>query len=166
MSRLIIVCGLPGTGKSTFAASLSAAMDAIHLNTDKVRSDLDRRGHYSREDKALIYDILLQTTREKVKNGELVVLDGTFYRQALRKPFIALAEELNAQVHWFEVIASEAVVRERVARQRPYTEADFQVYRKIKDAYDPLVIPHLVLDSELLSPAEMVSTAMEYLKNR
>jgi hypothetical protein len=57
-------------------------------------------------------------------------------------------------------------VRERVARQRPYTEADFQVYRKIKDAYDPLVIPHLVLDSELQSPAEMVRTAMEYLKNR
>ncbi|HDH91341.1 MAG TPA: hypothetical protein ENF38_00140, partial [Candidatus Aenigmarchaeota archaeon] len=34
---LIVVCGLPGTGKSTIARYLSKKLDAIILSTDRIR---------------------------------------------------------------------------------------------------------------------------------
>ncbi|MBK7408303.1 MAG: AAA family ATPase [Saprospirales bacterium] len=48
---LILITGLPGAGKSTFALALAAANGAVHLNTDRVRAKLGLRGHYDPESK-------------------------------------------------------------------------------------------------------------------
>lgn len=39
MRCLILVCGLPGSGKTTFAAQLAEAFDAEHINADEVRAE-------------------------------------------------------------------------------------------------------------------------------
>jgi len=36
---LVIVCGLPGVGKTTFAKKLAPMLNAIVLSTDKIRRD-------------------------------------------------------------------------------------------------------------------------------
>ena len=38
MSRRILICGLPGAGKTTLAEALTPLLKAIHINADKVRN--------------------------------------------------------------------------------------------------------------------------------
>ncbi|HLF62530.1 MAG TPA: AAA family ATPase [Saprospiraceae bacterium] len=163
MTRMTIVCGLPGTGKSTFALALAESIGAVHLNTDRVRHALGRQGQYSLALKSAIYDSLLLRAREALNAGKDVVLDGTFYKEKLRRTFILLAEELQVPVHWIEMVASEKTVRERVSKTRPYTEADYSVYQKIKNEFDPLPPGRLTLDSDILKVDDMVRLAKEYI---
>lgn len=163
MSRIVIVCGLPGTGKTTFAAALAHAIHAVHLNTDRIRHAMGRQGQYSIALKAAIYESLLLRSREALLAKKNVVLDGTFYKKRFRKAFIHLANELHTPIHWIEITASDQSIRERVSKTRPYTEADYSVYQKVKSEFDPLPPERLVLDSDLHTIEEMVQLAVRYL---
>lgn len=163
MSRIVIVCGLPGTGKTTFAAALAQPLHALHLNTDRIRHAMGRQGQYSIALKAAIYESLLLRTREALLARKNVILDGTFYKKRFRKSFIHLANELHTPIHWIEIIASEQSIRERVSKTRPFTEADYNVYLKVKSEFDPLPHERLVLDSDIHTIEEMVQLASRYL---
>lgn len=163
MPRIIIVCGLPGTGKTTFASALANALKAVHLNTDKIRWAMGKQGQYSMTLKTAIYESMALRTKEALWAQKDVVLDGTFNKRKFRKTFLQLAKEFNAQVSWIEVTASEETIRERVSRSRPFTEADYNVYLKAKRERDPLPPERLILDSGNSSPDEMVEQAKKYL---
>jgi adenylate kinase family enzyme len=48
---IIQVIGLPGSGKTTFAKELAARINAIHLNADDVRAELNKDLGFSEEDR-------------------------------------------------------------------------------------------------------------------
>jgi len=93
MAMLIMVVGLPGTGKSTFARELAQVINGNHFNTDMIRDSLNLRGSYDKESKQRVYDELLLRTEETLKSGGIAIVDGTFYLHSLRKTFIDLAEK-------------------------------------------------------------------------
>src|ERR1700744_3810155 len=51
MSRKILVMGLPGAGKTTFATALAPLLNAVVFNADAVRANLSRDLGFSREDR-------------------------------------------------------------------------------------------------------------------
>jgi len=160
---MIIVCGLPGSGKTTFAIALARAIGAVHLNTDRIRAAEGKQGQYTNTTKTGVYESLYARCREELLQGNVVVLDGTFSRDDYRAPFTLLADELSVPLIWIEIIAPENVIRERVSKTRAYTEADFSVYQKIKMEFEPLPPGHLVLDSVTKSTKEMLEQAEAYL---
>ena len=48
---IIHIMGLPGTGKTTLAKALSERINAIHINADEVRADLNSDLGFSPEDR-------------------------------------------------------------------------------------------------------------------
>jgi len=163
-SVLIVVLGLPGTGKTTFARALAAQTGARHLNTDMLRAELGLRGQYDETTKARVYDELLQLARTTLRQGTPVVLDGTFYRQAFRDRISDLAQETGAVLKWLELRASAETVRQRVSGKRPYSEADFAVYQKLREAFEPLKGEHLSLESDRQTLEAMLLRAREYIQ--
>ena len=157
MVKLIMVTGLPGTGKTTFARKLAEALDAVHLNTDMVREAMGVRGQYDDATKEAVYAELRRRVAAALDDGARVVVDGTFYLRSLRLSFRRLASARNIEHHWIELRADEAVIRELVAGRRPDSDADFSVYLKIKDIYEPIREPHTELWSDRLPLAEMVA---------
>lgn len=160
---LILITGLPGTGKTTLAREYAAKYGALHLNSDLLRRELGLMGHYRPEDKKKVYDALLERAREALSAGKEVVVDSTFFKESIRKPFRTLAAECNARLYWVEVRASERTIRERVQTPRPDSEADFDVYEKIRDAYEPLREPHLTLWSDEMSLEAMSVSVRGYV---
>lgn len=161
---LIIVSGLPGTGKTTFADALAAHLKVSHLNSDIIRDELGERGKYDPETKARVYKVMLKRTAKLLQKGATVIVDATFHESKTRQPFLELVKNEGKPLTWIELKAEEAVIQERVSKKRAYSEADFSVYQKIKAAYEPLQIPHLVLTSGQLSAEEMLERAVSYIK--
>lgn len=140
---LILVFGLPGTGKTTLARALSRELGALHLNTDMLRTELGMRDQYTEAYKAAVYKTLMNRSEECLAAGNHLVVDGTFSREVYRHPFRELAARTGARMKWIRSCAATETVRERVGKARPYSQADFSVYRKIQAEFEPLSDPAL-----------------------
>lgn len=157
-----MITGLPGTGKTTFARSLAEALGEPHFNTDIIRDELGLRGQYDEATKKKVYSSLLDHTRREVERGNKVVVDGTFFKKELRRPFVELSQQLETSICWVEITAEEPVVKERVSQKRTYSEADYDVYLKIKEAFEPLEEDHLTLRSDQCTVEEMIEKTKSY----
>ena len=162
-SVLVVVFGLPGTGKTTLARNLSDSLKARHLNTDMLRTTLGKRDRYTEAEKAEIYQILLEQAEAYLKEGRDLVVDGTFSRTSYRNAMRQLAIRTGATLKWIQVKASEEVVQERVGVKRPFSQADFEVYQKIRDAFEPLEENALEIWTDRQAQEESLEQMLQYL---
>jgi len=160
--RIILVCGLPGSGKSFFASRLAEKLGAEYVNSDRVRRQLFPERSYSEIEKATVYGALLGKMEEAINKKSHLVLDATFHKSSTRKPFLSKA---NDNIFFIEVQADEAIIKERLKKDRPYSEADYRVYELIKKEWEPLAPPYLILQSTNDNIDLMLQKALQYLKN-
>jgi hypothetical protein len=161
---LIIVSGLPGTGKTTFARALAERLKVPHLNSDIIRDELDKRGQYDPETKEIIYREMYERAAAILQKGETVIIDATFHKRAYREHYLKLTSTRGCPLKWIELRSDEKTIKQRVSQKRDYSEADFPVYQKIKKTYEALEIPHLTLSSDKFEVEEMLQQAELYLK--
>ena len=162
-TKLIMVVGLPGTGKSTFSRALAGKLGARHLNSDIVRTELGLRDQYRPEDKARVYEELLNRSKNLLVSGHTVIVDATLYREDLRQPYLDAARTLSCPILWIELHTPEESIKKRVAKQRAYSQADFAVYRKIKKDYEPLKEVHLSLNTDEMALDALVNAAIKFI---
>lgn len=158
---VIIVFGLPGSGKSYFGERLAAAIDAGYVNSDRIRKTLFDDRTYSAAEKSAVYDEMLAQTREYLHKGRHVVVDATFHSHDTRQRFVASLA--GSDVHFIEVWAEDALARQRVQKPRPWSEAGPDVYALIKAQWEPLATPHLRLQSTDTNIDEMLTQATKWL---
>ncbi|CAG5017861.1 hypothetical protein DYBT9275_05861 [Dyadobacter sp. CECT 9275] len=161
---VIIVSGLPGSGKSYFAHRLAEVLKAVYLNSDKIRISLQARGKYTLDDKMYIYQAMSKLTERHLSRGETVIADATFYHHAMRDLFSGIALKHNCRIVFILVIASEELVRERLAMPRAESEADLGVYQSMKGLFEPYLNEHLILHSGTDNISEMLTLATSYLR--
>lgn len=106
--RLVMVGGLPGTGKSTLAAGLAGALNATLLQTDAVRTEVVpiaesstpgyARGRYSERAKDAVYETLLARAGTALGLGENVVLDASWISRQWRAQARELASRTSSDL--------------------------------------------------------------------
>lgn len=158
---VIMVLGLPGSGKSYFAEKLAQHIGAEYLNSDRIRKVMFQERTYSEAEKLKVYEAMLKKMQDTIAKEKDVVLDATFYKNKTREPFIKRHEEIV----FIEVWADEKIIQERLKENRLYSEADFKVYQLIKQNWEPLEKPHLKLQSTNNNIDVMVQSALNYLKD-
>jgi len=135
------------------------------MNTDMVRKVLFTKPEYTEDEKTLIYKKLLDEMFHHAHSKKDLVLDGTFYRGDIRADFIKLGKDLNIDLRWIEIVADETIVKERVAKKREYSDADYSIYRLMKKQYEPFDNgQHVRLRSTNKNITQMLQHAEEYLK--
>jgi predicted kinase len=161
---VIIVSGLPGSGKSYFAQRLAQMLKAVYLNSDSIRISLHAQGKYTLDDKMYIYQTMAELTDKHLSRGETVVADATFYHHAMRDLLSGIASKHNCKTAFILVIASKELVRERLSIPRADSEADLGVYESMKELFEPYLDEHLVLRSGTDNISEMLTLATSYLQ--
>ena len=163
---LILVAGLPASGKTTFANALAEKLDAFRLNSDALREKLNLRGKYDPASKQKVYDAMLTLAEETLLEGKNLVVDSTFYKEALRKHWHNLAAKTNAASYFIEVTVADEDARKRLQIPRADSEATWNVYQALKEDWEPIREPHLKLNASKLSLEEMVEEAVKVVGMR
>lgn len=160
---LLLVAGLPASGKTWFARALAEKLDAVHINSDAVRTAMGLRGQYGPASKQQVYDAMTERGEAALKNGRPVIVDSTFFKKTLRRPWLALAEKLDVPCLFIEIKIPEEAARQRLQKKREDSEATWDVYLQLKAEWEEIATPHLVLDSDQLPLDEMVVLAEKFL---
>ncbi|WP_432459161.1 ATP-binding protein [Agarivorans sp. QJM3NY_25] len=94
MQTLTLIRGLPGSGKSSLAASLAA----VHLEADMYFVDALGNYHYRGEEIAQAHQWCQQQTAAYLALAKDVVVANTFVRQWEMAPYRALAKQYGARL--------------------------------------------------------------------
>ena len=83
--RLVVFCGIPGSGKTTIAKLVANSFEgSILIETDSVRKMIARPS-FSADESKFVYNACFAIAKEALKAGYLVLLDGTFLREEYRQ---------------------------------------------------------------------------------
>jgi predicted kinase len=159
----VLVCGLPGSGKSFFAERLASVINGLHISSDTTRQQLQQADKYGDQAKIQVYQEMLKLMEKAIWNKQNTVLDATFYKAMIRNLFKERAGQLNSPLYFIEIRADESTIRDRVNEKRKESEADFKVYLKIKSDFEPLKEEHLVLHSGKEQLNDMLGKALTYI---
>ncbi len=156
---VILLSGLPGTGKSTLARKLARKYRLEHISTDSVRKRIFRdirqdsfgRGSYSSKQRNVVYDTINYVLYTLLKNGVGCVLDGTFYKDHMRSKVKRICERFNAKYQLIIVTCPESLIIKRFEerekrKRRTLSDADSKVYEKLKELFEPTSLPHIEVD--------------------
>lgn len=172
---LILVSGLPGTGKSTLARGLAemTSIDEI-LRTDVVRKELagmspmTSQSLYLSQQINRVYDECRSRAQDRLWRGERVIVDATFQSDAHRQSFLQMAIDCGVRCLWLECIAPAEACRQRLdARTGDASDANWDVYRTIQTQWEPASAFterfHATVDASG-SPVAPLSAAREVLR--
>jgi len=145
---IILICGLPGVGKTTLAKELAPLAKAVVLSTDKIRKELIKKPRYSIKERRMVYEIFLLVAKYLHNSGVNCILDATFNRERSRSQVKRSLKISESQIHIVECVCPEEVVFARLhSRKEDYSDADFAVYKKMKKIFEPIRVPHIVVDT-------------------
>jgi len=161
---IVLVGGLPGSGKTYFAKRLAAKIDAVSLSSDGVRKALKSTGKYELRDRMLVYKELAKLAELDVIESQNVIVDATFSRQDMRDFFTSLADKLSVPLHFIWVYANEELIKERLQQPREDSEADFAVYQKIRDQFEPIDLPFARIESTNDNVESMLKIAEQFIR--
>jgi predicted kinase len=126
---LLLIGGLPGTGKSTLARGLAGQGDWVVLRSDEVRKDLagvqqsvhsDRgygEGIYTQSMTEATYAALLDQARALLGQGSSVILDASWSSAKARESAAELGKECGAMVIALRCEAPSDLVSARIAQR-------------------------------------------------
>lgn len=162
LSGLVLLSGLPGAGKTTFARQLAAILDALHLESDAIRFEIAGSPLYTPPESARVFATLERRAAAALEGGQHAIVDATNLTQHDRKRFFRLAARLEVPLVAVRVVAPDAVIRERLARPRDgHSEANVAIYERMAHRAQPFDIPAVVVDTRfLLGPSLQLVAAL------
>ena len=155
---LILIGGLPGTGKTSLARGIGERSGAVVLSSDEVRRELGEpvtgsppgvdEGRYAPAARLAVYDEMLARAGALLRRGERVVLDASWADGPVRRRARDLAEATSSDLYELCCTVPPAVAEARIAARRAdnttASEATVDVARSMAARFDAWPEAHLV----------------------
>ena len=163
---LVVLCGLPGTGKSHFARELASRAPFFWLNSDRTRKLLVDTPSYSRREHRRVFAAMHVLTRGYLRNGHSVVFDATNLNENVRRPLYESAAAVGVEPLIIRFTAPSELVRRRLTDradgvgEASQSDATWDVYSRMAVADQPVPRPHLLVGG----PEDLESVMRETLR--
>jgi predicted kinase len=158
---IVVMAGLPGTGKTTLAKALAEKLGGVVVNKDEIRAAaFGKLVDYSCEQDDFCMELVYQVAR--YIRGVPVVIDGRTFskRRQVERMLDALGE-----VRVIECVADDDVVRGRLEQDRdhPARNRTYAMYCAVKAGKEELDISRLTVDT---GKEDALALAVGYLAQK
>jgi hypothetical protein len=150
---LIVVSGLPGTGKSRFSKKLSERLPLLILESDALRKTLLPSPTYTPEESSRLFRAIRYLIEELLQKGISLILDATNLSEQYREHLYNIADHLNAKMVLVrveappELVYKRLKVRSEVKRPENKSDADWTVYQRMKPTVQRIGRNHFTVDT-------------------
>lgn len=161
---LIVLGGLPGTGKTTIAREIVARSPAVYLRIDSIEQAIVSARVLTGDVGPAGYVVAYELARANLALGQTVVADCVNPLQLTREAWRAVAADTYSRVIEVEIVCSDIAEHQRRVTQRtsdipglvPPTWAAVQ-----RRDYAPWTTDRLVIDTAVVSAAEAAQSILD-----
>ena len=161
MSKLIIIRGPLGIGKTTIAKKLAEELSAKYISIDKIleESGLDKEdNNFTPDDFIKANKIVLPSIKENLQKGKIIILDGCFY---FKEQIEHLEKNLPFKSYIFTLKAPIEVCIERdKKRKKVYGEKEAREVYKLVSKFDCGII----INTENMSVNQVIKEIKDFLE--
>jgi len=149
---LVVLSGLPGTGKTFFCQKLSAKVPFLALESDALRKTLFPNPVYSLDESVRLFQAIHHLIEDLLKKGISVILDATNLVEYHRERLYSIADRLKAKLVLVRLYAPSEVVRERLQARtegkiRTHSDADWEVFQRLQPTVEKIQRPHFAVNT-------------------
>lgn len=167
---LILMAGLPGTGKSTLSQALAAKLGGTVINKDEIRAALFEPDdiEYSTEQDEFCMRVMLKVAGYLFRKdpARKVFLDGrTFSRRYQLERATGYANAIGQPWRILECVCRDETARQRLEHDRDHLaeNRDFKLYLEVKTRFEEITLPKTLIDTDqpLAKCVESASAALQ-----
>ena len=166
---LIVLSGLPGSGKSMLAEGVSRALSIPLFSIDPIEAAMWRGGLKKDQTGIAAYEVAIALADEQLRLGHCVIVDAVNPIEAPRAAWRSLAAKYRAGLKIIECIcADETIHRARIeARRRNIPGMPEITWARVLERraeYEPWTDARLTLDTSIETPEKLLADALNYLR--
>lgn len=147
---LVIICGLPATGKTTLARALARQIDAVHLRVDTIEQAIVRSGLAAQPLGPAGYLVAYALAEEHLRQGLTVIAESVNPLAITRDAWRDVARRAGVAAVEAEIVCSDTAEHRHRAEHRTVDIPDLALpswEAIVNRDYEPWHREHVVIDT-------------------
>jgi predicted kinase len=167
--KLMLVSGLPGSGKSTVADGLSRSLSIPVFSIDPIEAAMWRNGIARDQTGIAAYEVAAALADEQLRLGHSVIVDAVNPIEAPRQGWRNLAAKYRPDLKIIEcVCVNETTHRQRIETRirniEGVPEIPWSRVLERRAEYEPWTDERLTLDTSDDPPEQLLADALNYVR--
>lgn len=150
---MVVLVGLPGSGKSYFGNRLRERISIARVETDWIRKFIFRTPVYNAKENNILFKTCHMLLERLLTQGVDVLFDATNLVEANRERLYNISYKTDSRLILVKMEAPSDLIFQRLEQRRYHpdvqdnSDADWSIFRKMRSSFEPIRKDHFTVDT-------------------